>query len=126
AWSVGRLSLLPGLRVSTQLVETSALWPPSGAPATGSTELFVSPDPRLGLRFQLGEGVGLVGALGTYTQAPEPADLSAVFGHPKLRPSRAVHATLGFSVEFSAFVGLELLGYEKELIDLAVRGVSAS
>src|SRR5690606_38962545 len=28
AWSVGRLSLLPGLRVSTQLVETSALWPP--------------------------------------------------------------------------------------------------
>lgn len=67
-----------------------------------------------------------MGALGTYTQAPEPADLSAVFGHPKLRPSRAVHATLGFSVEFSAFVGLELLGYEKELIDLAVRGVSAS
>lgn len=121
------LTLTPGLRADTYLIETSALRPVLGStPRAGGSNHALAPEPRMAVRYDLDESVALLGALGRYQQAPAPADLSPVFGNPELGPSRAFHAAFGEWVRLAEGVEVEVLGFYKSLADLPVRAASES
>ncbi len=66
----------------------------------------------------------MLAAAGVYSQPPDPTDLSAVFGNPKLGPETADHATLGQSVRITDSLSFETMGFYKWMANLAVRDPS--
>ena len=70
------------------------------------------------------DGSRSLGAAGVYSQPPDPADLSAVFGNPKLGPETADHASLGQATRLTDSLSLETVGFYKWMANLAVRDPS--
>jgi hypothetical protein len=66
----------------------------------------------------------VLGAAGVYSQPPDPADLSAVFGNPTLGASNADHASLGQSLQITSTLSLETIAFYKWMSGLAVRNPS--
>lgn len=121
------LTVTPGFRADTYLIETSAVRPTLGSnPRSGGSRREFAPDLRLSAQLDLDESVALLAAAGRYHQAPEPVDLSAVFGNPRLGLSRAFHATFGEWVRLTSALDLTVLGFYKALNDLPVRSSSTS
>jgi hypothetical protein len=121
-WTAGPVTLSPGLRLDTVLLESDRVRPPVGrVPAVGRSRARAAPEPRLAVTLDLDARVRLLAAAGIYHQAPDCQDLSATFGNPELGIARALHLTLGEQVRFTPALSLELLGFYKTLDDLAVR-----
>jgi hypothetical protein len=119
---VGPVTLVPGLRVESFLVEGSRATPRVGAtPALGFSRLTADLDPRLSVSYSPTPRVTFSAAAGLYHQPPDPADLSAVFGTPALGAQRAVHVSAGEDVRLGAGVELSLVGYHRLLDHLVVR-----
>ncbi|WP_394837280.1 TonB-dependent receptor [Pendulispora rubella] len=120
---LGDVTITPGVRLETFLLEGSRLTPNvSGqTPTVGFSRLEPSIDPRLLVRYQLTPRVAFLAAGGVYHQAPEPADLSAVFGTPTLGLSRALHASLGERITLGSGLSAEVTGFYKSMHDLVVR-----
>src|SRR5262249_21873923 len=79
--ALGRFTLTPGLRVDGFAMQVSRLTPRvGGTPRIGDARLEWAADPRLAASFRASERVTLSAAVGLYHQAPQPEDLSAVFG----------------------------------------------
>jgi hypothetical protein len=124
-WDVGPLTLTPGVRIDGYLLETSRNTPKIGqTPSVGQSALDAEVEPRLSVRFRLSPRVTLLGALGVYSQPPAAQDLSAVFGSPTLGPERALHASLGESVELATRLSLAVTGFYRSMSELAVRDPS--
>lgn len=124
-FELGPLSLSPALRVDGFLLQTSRQTPRVGeTPPIGFEQLRTAIEPRVSGRLRVSSRVSLLGAAGVYSQAPDPADLSAVFGNPTLGPERADHASVGPSVRITQSLGLETLAFYKWMSDLAVRDPS--
>jgi outer membrane receptor protein involved in Fe transport len=119
---LGPLSVSPGLRVDGFLLQTSRQTPLVGAtPSIGLEQLRALVEPRVSGRIRVTSRVALVGAAGLYSQAPDPGDLSAVFGNPSLGPERSDQASFGPSVRITESLALESLAFYKWMSDLTVR-----
>jgi hypothetical protein len=116
------LVLSPGLRLDGYLMTTSRQTPHiGGTPSVGLSHLEASVEPRIALKLRVGPRLSILGAAGVYSQPPDPADLSAVFGNPSLGPASAQHATLGESLRLTRTLSAEVLAFARWMQDLPVR-----
>jgi TonB family protein len=123
--ALGPLSLSPGLRLDGFLVEASRKTPRVGqTPSIGATQLQAKVAPRVSGRLRVGPHLSLLAAAGVYSQPPDPADLSAVFGNPTLGPSSAIHGSFGEALRITPSLSLEVVVFYKWMSDLAVRDPS--
>jgi TonB family protein len=124
-FKVGPLAVTPGLRFDGYLLQTSRQTPRVGqTPSVGFAQLDAQLEPRISARLAVTRDLSILGAAGVYSQPPDPADLSAVFGNPKLGPETADHATLGESLRITQTLSLETVGFYKWIANLAVRDPS--
>jgi hypothetical protein len=125
--TIGPVRLVPGLRLDLVTIDTSRQVPRVGTtPAVGLSRLFATLEPRLLVRARLHPRVELVVAGGLYHQAPDPEDLSAVFGNPTLTLARAAHATTGLAVRITETLSVEATGFYKYFDGLAARSALPS
>jgi hypothetical protein len=124
-FDAGPLSISPALRMDAFVLQASRQTPRVGqTPSVGLTNLDGELEPRVSARLRVNDALSLLGAAGVYSQPPDPADLSAVFGNPTLGPENADHATLGQSVALTSRLSLETVGFYKWMSNLAVRDPS--
>jgi hypothetical protein len=122
---VGALSVSPGLRMDGFLLQTSRQTPRVGeTPSIGFEQLQGKAEPRIAARLRLSPRLSALGAAGVYSQGPDPADLSAVFGNPKLGPATADHASIGQSLRITSMLSMETIAFYKWMSGLAVRNPS--
>jgi hypothetical protein len=122
---VGPLSVSPGLRADAFVLQTSRQTPEVGAtPSLGYQSLQAQFEPRIAARLRVNDRLSLLGSAGVYSQPPDPADLSAVFGNPKLGPETADHASLGESLRLTPTLSAEVVGFYKWMANLTVRDPS--
>lgn len=119
---LGPVTVTPGLRLQGLLLDGDRRTPRVGAtPAVGFSRSQVEADPRLAVRWGIGERVTLRAAAGVYRQAPDPADLSAVFGNPDLAYATARHGSLGADARITDTLAAEVTGFYKTMEGLVVR-----
>jgi outer membrane receptor protein involved in Fe transport len=110
------------VRVDAFLMEGDRKLPRVGAaPPIGLSRLETAVAPRLAARWEVVPRVALTAAYGTYHQAPEPEELSPVFGTPELGLSRATHVTVGESLRITSTLSLDVVAFQKTFKDLVVR-----
>ncbi|HEX4446102.1 MAG TPA: TonB-dependent receptor [Polyangiaceae bacterium] len=118
----GPLVVSPGLRVDGYLLTASRQTPRIGAtPSVGLSHLDATVEPRISARLQAGPRLSVSAAAGVYSQPPDAADRSAVFGNPTLGPESADHATLGESLRVTDTLDVEAVGFAKWMTGLVVR-----
>ncbi|HSO41020.1 MAG TPA: TonB-dependent receptor, partial [Labilithrix sp.] len=119
---LGPVTVTPGARFDAFLIEGSRKTPKIGVtPEVGFSRLETAIEPRLSARWQIVPRLAMSAAYGTYHQAPEPEDLSPVFGTPDLALSRATHVTVGESLRITETLSAEVVAFRKTLEDLVVR-----
>jgi hypothetical protein len=117
----GRLVLRPGVRLDGELLSGDRVLPPTGlTPREGFSRTYWSLEPRLAGTITVGKGLDLGAAVGIHHQAPDAADLSAVFGSPALGPGRALDGVLSAKLRRTAWQ-LETAAFMRRLDELAVR-----
>lgn len=119
--TLGSLSIGPGVRAELVLVDGDKGTPPVGDEAPiGYSDIDVSVDPRLTARWSAATWLAFEAAAGLYSQAPDPADLSAVFGNPRLSVAHGRHALAATKLDLEMF-RIELTGFFTQTRDLATR-----
>ena len=119
---LGPVTLTPGVRFDAFLIEGSRKTPRIGqTPSIGFSRLETAFAPRLSARWEVAPRLALTAAYGTYHQAPEPEDLSPVFGTPDLALSRATHVTAGESLRITSTLSADVVAFDKTMKDLVVR-----
>ncbi len=122
----GRLRVVPGLRLASYAWSASRRTPRVGAtPSLGLFAQQLAWEPRLLLRVD-GQDASFKAAVAVVHQAPDPADLSAVFGTPTLGLSRAAQGLVGGTFRLPAGVTVETTAFYVASDGLPVRSVSAS
>jgi TonB family protein len=125
SFDLGPLSVSPGLRIDGFLLQTSRQTPRVGeTPSIGFEQIQGEVEPRISARLRVTPRLSVLGAAGVYSQPPDPADLSAVFGNPKLGLEIADHASLGQALMLAPTLSLETLAFYKWMSGLAVRDPS--
>ena len=110
----GRFTVTPQFRLQ---VMTFAGY--QGTPASFDRG-FVSPEPRLALRYQLTPRVALKGAVGLYAQPPDPTAFSRDFGNPNILPEHGTQYVVGAEGELWPGLTAEIDLFWKNLRDLVV------
>jgi TonB family protein len=136
--ALGRLTLIPGLRLEPILINGAPSRPRSQIEAPRGYERFDLPDnpvpgplkyapnPRLVAAFRATKRLTLTLGGGIYGQPPDVEDMSPVFGNPNVNVSRAAHVSGGGSFKLRPTLTLELVGFYKKLWDLVSRSELAS
>ena len=75
-------------------------------------------DPRLRLRWALGEKTTLKGGVGLYSQGPTGVQFDKVFGNPRVGPERALHTSVGLAQDLPWDMKIEATGFHKKLWDM--------
>jgi hypothetical protein len=120
--TLGPVSLVPGLRADAVLSEGNHLTPPAaGTPVPGFVRLDWALEPRLAVSWRAHERVTVGAAGGLYHQPPDAADLSVVFGNPRLELQRAWHLTASIDVSLRPALSLSAAGFFKWLDGLVSR-----
>jgi hypothetical protein len=121
-FTAGPVTLTPGLRAGPVLIQGDHLSPASPtAPVPGFGRLDWTVEPRLAVAWRAHERVTVSAAGGLYHQAPDPADLSAVFGNPLLDLQRAWQLTAALDVSITGELSIQTVGFVKWLDDLVTR-----
>jgi hypothetical protein len=94
--------------------------------ATQFSSVFFEVEPRLSVRWQVNPRLAVSFAVGTYHQAPDSPDLSAVFGNPRLTPEFGIHYVAGLDALLTSTLQVSAQFFYKDLRDLVVRGESPS
>jgi TonB family protein len=119
---LGPVTVTPGLRLDAFLIEGDRKTPRVGlTPGIGFSRLETAFAPRVATRWEISPRLALTAAYGTYHQAPEPEDLSPVFGTPDLALSRATHITVGESLRITPTLTADVVAFQKTMKDLVVR-----
>src|SRR5450631_4058244 len=142
--TLGRLSLVPGLRFEPVLIEGTPSLPSGGAaPPNGYSSFSLPenpvdqlpnsqftrtlkalrylPNPRIAAAFRATKKLTLIAGAGIYGQPPDPQDMSPVFGNPTIGLSRAAHLSGGFNYKLRPTLTLEVIGFYKRMWDLVSR-----
>ena len=118
----GRLTVEPGLRVEPSITSGDRILPTRGEQLDfGYTDFFFAFDPRFRVTVRPLNSLRLSGSLGVFHQPPARADLSPVFGNPRLGSTRATHGVVSAGYEFLRGGLLEASVFWVELADRAVR-----
>lgn len=121
-FSVGKVTITPGLRLDAFQMAGSQLVPRVvGVSAIGFQRAEWGVDPRLSINWKPTRRLSFNAAAGWYHQAPEPEELSSVFGNPALSLSRAVHASIGGAFKITGTLSCEVVGFFKYLDNLVSR-----
>jgi TonB family protein len=122
-----RLHIVPGVRVEPYVTYVSRTVPADGTnPAVGLFEEQSMIEPRLSARWSPLPSVTFKGAYGLYHEAPQPSDLSSVFGNPTLGPETAEHLLGGLVVGTPDVLSVETTAFRVTSQGLAVRSPLAS
>jgi TonB family protein len=117
-----RLHIVPGARFEPFVDSTNKSVPTTGtAPAVGYTHEDTVVEPRVSVRYAFTPRISAKAAFGMYHQAPQPEELSAVFGTPTLVLSTAQHYLSGASFQMTETLSLEVTAFLSESQDLVVR-----
>jgi len=145
--TLGRFSLVPGLRFEPLLIEGSPSLPAGGTtPPRGYASFSLPenpvdqlpgdpfsravraarifgwlPNPRLAATFRANKRLAITAGGGVYAQPPDPQDMSPVFGNPTITLSRAVHLSGGVGYKLRPTLSLEVVGFYKRMFDLVSR-----
>ena len=121
------LHIVPGVRFEPFLTSTNKLTPPpSGSPNIAYTHEQAVIEPRLSVRYAFTPRITAKAAVGIYHQAPQPEDLSSVFGTPGLLLSTAQHYLAGGVFQLTESLSVEMTGFLAEQQNLATRSESES
>jgi hypothetical protein len=116
------LHIVPGIRLEPYVTMVNRAIPVSGdTPPTGVANESTAVDPRIALRLRVSPQLSTKAAFGVYHQAPEPEDLSSVFGNPGLGIATAVHGLVGATYKMTDILSLELVGFYSKSDDLVSR-----
>ena len=119
---LGPVTLTPGLRYDAYLIEGNKALPPlPNEPPLGFSHMETAFSPRASGRWDVTSRFALTAAYGQYNQAPQPEELSAVFGTPALALSKATHVTAGEQLRITELLSLDVVAFDKTLSDLDVR-----
>jgi TonB family protein len=150
--TLGRFSLVPGLRFEPLLIEGSPSLPAGSTAAPRGYASFTLPEnpvdqlpndpvsravraarifawlpnPRLAATFHANKRLVFTAGGGVYAQPPDPQDMSPVFGNPTITASRAVHLSGGFGYKVRPTLTLEVVGFYKRMFDLVSRNENPS
>ena len=117
----GRFVATLGVRFDVWLLTASRLVPRVGdSPPTGSQQSYLDEDPRGSVQMRLTDDSTLRVDAGSYHQARDASDTSAVFGSPELGIEQAFHVIAGAQWRHGP-AGLEVAGYYRDLLDLVAR-----
>lgn len=120
-----KLHIVPGLRIEPFITSASRQTPVAGAtPEIGITQQSTEVEPRLSTTYQVVPRLNLKAALGFYHQSPQPSDLSAVFGNPKLNVQRAFHLLAGSTLKLTDKISFEEVLFYSKSADLVTRSAS--
>jgi TonB family protein len=121
------LHLVPGVRFEPYVTSASKLTPPPvGSPDIGVTQEQAVVEPRMSVRYAFTPRILGKAAAGIYHQAPQPEDLSSIFGTPTLTLSTAQHYLAGAAFQLTDTLTIETTGFLSEQQGLATRSESAS
>ncbi len=122
-----KLHIVPGVRLEAFLTTGSSIAPPQlGQPATGFSHEETVLEPRLSARWQATPKLSIKAAAGLYHQAPQPEDLSAVFGNPKLGLSKATQVLAGASYKVFDKLTAEITAFLSQSDSLVSRSASST
>jgi hypothetical protein len=117
-----RLHVVPGLRLEPSVTSVNRRIPAEGdAAAVGAYVEKTEVQPRLSIRYQMSSRVLFKAAYGVYGQAPQPEDLSSVFGNPLLENAAAKHWLAGGSFQLTRALALETTVFYSRSRGLVVR-----
>jgi TonB family protein len=122
-----RLHIVPGVRFEPFVDSTNKTVPTTGGsqPVGFSREDPVI-EPRVSVHYEFTSRVSAKAAFGIYHQAPQPEELSAVFGTPTLVLSTAQHYLAGGNFQVTDTLSFEVTGFLSESQDLVVRSQAES
>ena len=83
-------------------------------------------DPRIAMRWSVGEGTTLKGGIGMYHQQPQPNESIAPFGTPNLRNPLAIQTSIGVEQKIGSGFDLSIEGFHKQLRDLVIARAAES
>ncbi len=122
-----RLHLVPGARFEPYITSASKSVPAVGAtPDIGTTREVAELEPRISVRYAFTPEISAKAAFGVYHQAPQPEDLSAVFGTPTLALSSAQHYLAGATFQLTPSLTVETTGFLSRSQQLVVRSEEES
>jgi TonB family protein len=131
--TLGRLTLLPGLRFEPTLIDGFPFRPRSDSELPRGYERFDlpgnpfpgvlrhAPNPRLVATLRATRRLTLTAGGGIYGQPPDVQDMSPVFGNPGINMERAMHLSGGGSFKLRPTLIVEVVGFYKYLWDLVSR-----
>lgn len=112
SWGDGRWRLEPGLRVEPMVQTGDRILPVRPVePEVGYADVELALMPRGELVWSPLDALRWFVAGGRYTQAPDAADLSPIFGSPRLTPAAADHVVLGGEGSPAAWVSMGARGF---------------
>jgi hypothetical protein len=113
-----------GLRGDGWLLASSRLTPRVGiTPGIGSQQTVFTGDPRVSVTVRIADDLDVRADAGSYHQARDASDTSAVFGTPSLGVEHAWHGTAGAQWRAAPFA-LDVAGYARWLDDLVARDLA--
>jgi TonB family protein len=122
-----RLHIVPGARFEPYITSTTKAIPTSGAsPNEGLTSEAAEIEPRISVNYAFTPEISAKAAFGVYHQAPQPEDLSAVFGTPPLGLSSAQHYLAGATFQLTPSLSVEMTGFLSEQQELVARSLAQS
>ena len=122
-----RLHVIPGARFEPYITSTTKAVPAAGqTPNEGLTNESAEIEPRLAVRYAFTPEIAAKAAFGIYHQAPQPEDLSAVFGTPPIALSSAQHYLAGASFQLTPSLSVEMTGFLSEQQELVARNLAES
>jgi hypothetical protein len=95
-------------------------------PDVGTTHSVAEVEPRLSVRYAFTPEISAKAAFGIYHQAPQPEDLSSVFGTPTLGLSKAQHYLVGSAFQLTPSLSIETTAFLAEQEDLVARNQDPS
>ena len=126
-WSLGDFTLVPGLRLDVFATQSDRLEPPVGeAPRLGLFRIEPAVAPRLSVRWAALDTLTVHAATGQYHQPPRAADLSPVFGNPRLTIADALHLVAGLKWTPIDGVDVEATGFHERFDNLVARAPEAT
>ncbi len=117
-----KVHVVPGARLDAFLVSGDKQFPSKdGTEQRGYLRNETIAEPRLAARWQATERLMVKAAYGQYHQAPEPEDLSPVFGNPTLGFAKASHYLGGVGYRIFEKLTAETTAFLSRSEDLAAR-----
>jgi hypothetical protein len=121
------LHVIPGVRFDPYIISVSKTVPAAGIfPDIGGTHEDTQIEPRISAHYSVTPQISVKAAYGVYHQAPQPEDLSAVFGNPSLGLSSAHHYLAGGIFQLTQSLSIEATGFLSEMNQLVARSQSES